>query len=114
MSRPVVSNAISGVFEGTRVSVPCDYKDRPSSAQVAAGADPNWDAALITATASANGQQSRPCQQCHIGGVFEGTPSQCIDCHLPITMVHPILITKQLRCRPTARSVTRPQIGTRA
>ncbi|MBL0060772.1 MAG: hypothetical protein IPP40_04600 [bacterium] len=22
------------------------------------------------------------CRQCHIGGVFEGTPSQCIDCHL--------------------------------
>ncbi|MBK6765598.1 MAG: hypothetical protein IPG71_04490 [bacterium] len=22
------------------------------------------------------------CQQCHVGGVFEGTPSQCVDCHL--------------------------------
>ncbi|NUO20410.1 hypothetical protein HUU59_13270, partial [bacterium] len=22
------------------------------------------------------------CQQCHVNGVFEGTPSQCIDCHL--------------------------------
>ncbi|MBK6765595.1 MAG: hypothetical protein IPG71_04475 [bacterium] len=22
------------------------------------------------------------CQQCHVGGVFEGTPSQCVECHL--------------------------------
>ncbi|MBL0060766.1 MAG: hypothetical protein IPP40_04570 [bacterium] len=45
----------------------------------------NWDATFdhqATAFPLTGQHVQTACQQCHIGGVFEGTPNQCIDCHL--------------------------------
>ncbi len=45
----------------------------------------NWDATFNhnnTQFPLTGAHVQTSCQQCHVGGVFEGTPGQCIDCHL--------------------------------
>ncbi|MBL0060769.1 MAG: hypothetical protein IPP40_04585 [bacterium] len=89
---------IGGVFEGTLSQcIDChlaDYNGTTDPDHEAAQMSTNctqchttsnWDATFDHQTTAfpLTGQHVQTsCQQCHIGGVFEGTPSQCIDCHL--------------------------------
>ncbi len=89
---------VGGVFEGTPSQcVDChlaDYNGTTSPDHEATGIGTQcldchtteaWDQAFdhnATAFPLTGQHVQASCQQCHVGGVFEGTPSQCIDCHL--------------------------------
>ncbi|MBL0060770.1 MAG: hypothetical protein IPP40_04590 [bacterium] len=85
------------MFEGTSQCIDCHLADyngttdpdheaaQMSTKPAECHTTSNWDATFDHQTTAfpLTGQHVQTaCQQCHIGGVFEGTPSQCIDCHL--------------------------------
>ncbi|MBK6765596.1 MAG: hypothetical protein IPG71_04480 [bacterium] len=88
-----------GVFEGTPSQcVECHLSDYDATTDPdhEAGAavrqllpechtTDNWEATFDHQTTSfplTGAHVQTACQQCHVGGVFEGTPSQCVECHL--------------------------------
>ncbi|MCL4305895.1 hypothetical protein KJZ99_08265, partial [bacterium] len=89
---------VGGVFEGTPGQcIDCHLADyngttepdhaaaQMSTACLACHTTESWDMGFDHQTTNfplTGAHVQTSCQQCHVGGVFEGTPGQCIDCHL--------------------------------
>ena len=97
-TRPCGECHINGVYRGTpRTCVGChqtDYNNARDPNHITAGfpttcdtchkfSDTSWDQGVFNHAIFplAGAHTTRPCGECHINGVYRGTPRTCVGCH---------------------------------